>query len=382
MSIALDANGNPHALFDSAEDIYYGKSNDGGVNWSTSSVQTATSLGYWQMSIAIDGADNPHLAYKEDFPTDSLKYARYDGSSWHIDYADNNSNTGRNPSIALNGSGIPRISYYYLTGQDHYFAKYSTATDSFDLELIDNSSGQIAFNALALDANDNPHVAYYDGNTANIKYAYHDGASWVPTTIDYGVGTGIGDYSSRYCSIALDGEGYPHITYRDQPNKDLKYAAYDGVKWSTATIDSEGDVGYWSSIAIDGAGTVHIAYTSPSGIKAAHWSGTLAAPMGGNARSKVQAPTGFDATSVYESSITWTWSDNSTNELGFRLYGAEFSTGPFALIAGTVTIFSSPYYEIGLTPGTSYFRYIAAVNDGGVVTSSGAPNVSNSGIKV
>src|SRR5207237_4880807 len=124
------------------------------------------------------------------------------------------------------------------------------------------------------------------------------------------------------------------------------------------------------------AGNVHIVYPDYTSnlLKAAHWTGAgLPASMGGNARGKVQAPTVFTGAAT-SSSITWSWQDNASNELGYRLYGAATSTGPFTLIAGTTTIGANvtSYSEPGLTVGATYFRYIAAVNAGGVVTSIGA----------
>ena len=95
--------------------------------------------------------------------------------------------------------------------------------------------------------------------------------------------------------------------------------------------------------------------------------------MGGNPYGKVQAPTNFHSTAVGSSQVTWAWNDNSSNELGFNLYEAATSTGPFTLVAGTMTIAANQtsYTQTGLTLGASYFAYIAAVNAGGVVTSSG-----------
>src|ERR1041385_5866592 len=88
--------------------------------------------------------------------------------------------------------------------------------------------------------------------------------------------------------------------------------------------------------------------------------------MGGNAYGKVQAPTVFKANSVGSSQITWGWTDNSSNELGFKLYGAATSTGPFTLIADSNTIGANQtsYTETGLTLGATYFRYIAATSTG------------------
>ena len=371
-SIALDANANPHIAYGDQSpnyDLKYAKFD--GV-WSTSTIDAASYNG-WHESIAIDGADNPHIAYKDDNTEDALKYAKLKNGTWATEIVDTTNFTGRHPSIALDGNGTPRISYTYVTGWDLMYAKYSYP--SWATETVDDTSADVGrYTSLALDGSGNPHISYYDDASDNLKYAYYDGATWTKTVVDPGVGAGITDNTSQYCSIALDGSGNPHIAYRDQPNQDIKYAAYDGIKWSTNTVDSEGNTGYWNSIAIDGAGDVHIMYTFGGELKAAHWSGTgLTAPMGGNARGKVQAPSAFSAPNIYSSSITWSWTDNSSNELGFRLYGAATSTGPFSLIADTDTIVAGnvSYSETGLNLGTSYFRYVVAVNAGGIVTSGG-----------
>lgn len=61
-------------------------------------------------------------------------------------------------------------------------------------------------------------------------------------------------------SLALDSEGYPHISYRDFNIRDLKYAAFDGSAWEIQTIDSEGFVGEYTSLALDSADNPHISY--------------------------------------------------------------------------------------------------------------------------
>jgi fibronectin type 3 domain-containing protein len=78
-------------------------------------------------------------------------------------------------------------------------------------------------------------------------------------------------------SIALDGLGYPHISYRDGGNNDLKHAGWIGTAWNVETVDSVGAVGlYHTSIAIDSAGHPHIAYYNATGsyLKYAEWDGS------------------------------------------------------------------------------------------------------------
>ena len=49
-------------------------------------------------------------------------------------------------------------------------------------------------------------------------------------------------------SLALDAYGRAHISYFDFTNKDLKYATNASGTWVYTALDSEGDVGYCSSI--------------------------------------------------------------------------------------------------------------------------------------
>jgi hypothetical protein len=64
----------------------------------------------------------------------------------------------------------------------------------------------------------------------------------------------------RYTSLALDANYLPHISYLDLTNDDLKYTHFDGSIWLTEAVDSARDVGYHTSLALDTAGRPHISY--------------------------------------------------------------------------------------------------------------------------
>ena len=61
-------------------------------------------------------------------------------------------------------------------------------------------------------------------------------------------------------SLALDDLGYPHISYYDDTNDDLKYARWDGANWQIMTIDSIAFVWQATSLALDNSGSPCISY--------------------------------------------------------------------------------------------------------------------------
>jgi hypothetical protein len=74
------------------------------------------------------------------------------------------------------------------------------------------------------------------------------------------------------------------------------------------------------------------------------------------------APSGFSGTAQSDSSIQWSWTDNSYNESFFDVFGS---------VVGTVVANTTSFLEEGLSPNTSYTRYVKARND---IGSSAASN--------
>jgi hypothetical protein len=72
--------------------------------------------------------------------------------------------------------------------------------------------------SLALDGQGNPRISYYDVTNSDLKYAAKNGGTWTVETVD-----ATGDVGGC-TSLALDGQGNPRISYYDVTNGDLKYA--------------------------------------------------------------------------------------------------------------------------------------------------------------
>lgn len=77
------------------------------------------------------------------------------------------------------------------------------------------------------------------------------------------------------------------------------------------------------------------------------------------------APSGLSAAAAGSSSINLTWTDNSTNETGFKLERKTGSGGTYAEIAGSIAANATSYSNTGLTASTTYFYRIRSYNTAG-----------------
>ncbi|MFH2070688.1 MAG: fibronectin type III domain-containing protein [Elusimicrobiota bacterium] len=364
-SIALDTNNYPHISYLDSTDFNLKYAKWTGSSWDIQTVDSSVAVDN-NSSLTLDGSGNPHVSYYDKTNGD-LKYAKWTGTSWDIQTVDSTNNVGGFSSLAIDGSGNPHISYRDYTNLDLKYAKWTGS--SWDIRIVDSEDDVGSWTSIAIDSLENPHISYNDYTNFDLKYAKWAGTSWSTWTVD-SEGK-VGWYAT---SIALDGSGNPHISYRSYPECALRYARWTGSSWSAQIVDSEGDLGRYSSLCLDDSGNVHISYFvfTSSDLKYAKWDGAGFEPL-------PKTPSNFGPSSVYISSITWSWTDNASNELGFRMYSSSPGTSGFVLVADTNTIGTvggtggtGNWTQKNLTPNTSYHNYVAAVNEGGVVTSSSA----------
>ena len=123
-----------------------------------------------------------------------------------------------------------------------------------------------AYCSLALDSENNPHIAYFDYDFWDLRYASYDDGTWTVTVVDSLKTIPVGRFS-----IALDSGNRPHISYQGKIlgyYYVLKYAMLTDTGWCKVVVDSSmehanlDECGKYSSIAIDQNGYPCISYAN------------------------------------------------------------------------------------------------------------------------
>ena len=210
-----------------------------------------------------------HISY-HDYDNESLKYAHWDGTVWQVETVDSTGDVGEDTSIALDSQGYPHISYKDQTWGDEKLKYAYKDASGWHIETIDTSLSYWGVGTwkegLALDADDYPHIVYYDKTNDDLRYAYKDGSGWHTEVIDAN-----GDF---YCSIVLDDDGYPHVGYLYAGDGVIKYAYKDSEGWHTETAadyNKPSVLTPGTSIKLDSSGYPHIAFTWLEVVGRSNW---------------------------------------------------------------------------------------------------------------
>lgn len=252
---------------------------------------------FWNMgsrSMAVDSGNKMHVAYGGDH----LYHAWFNGTTWQTEVVDSNSYVGQYTSMAIRnilGEDHYYISYYDMKNGDLKYAHKTSSGGAWEIQIVDDgvstsSAGEIItvypeveiqpevdanglveennvteptsgvvgkYSAIAMDSENNPHIAYYDSDNRKLKYASYTGLAWTIETVkqdrtDYKEG--------KYASLYIDGANRPHISFLEDDHDNLRYTYKEGNNWRFAYPDTGGNVGGHTSIVVDSNYRVHISY--------------------------------------------------------------------------------------------------------------------------
>ena len=221
-------------------------------SWELSTVDDNAS----KPSLAVDSKGTPHIAYiLEDMPG-FVRHAVLGSNGWNITTVATGYFYGP-LDIQVDGQEVPHISFHNHDKENEAYAVL--ADGQWVVHDVDHPGHDGWDNNLTIDSKGLPHTISIDpsqfGSQSGVEYATFDGESWRVEE----VGSGPVPYEFG-TGIALDSQDRPHVVWFDDAAKDLKYAIKDGGTWNISTVDAEGDVGRFPSLALDGQGNAVITY--------------------------------------------------------------------------------------------------------------------------
>lgn len=243
------------------------------VTWShnllrTGIVQASMQLTNWSAQAATTPEAGSRTLYYDETNKD-LKLAWCDNQcdqaeNWSFTTIDAAGDVGTDISLATLDSGFA-ASYYHKDEKNLIYAVCSSACHSNVnwITVTAQSSGDVGQHTSLAFESGKPRISFYDEGAKDLKFAYCDenctqSAQWNSLTID------SSDDVGQHTSLAIDDSGAMHITYYDESNKDLRYAycasgCTSAPNWNTTTIDSNKEVGEYSSIQLEN-GSPRVAY--------------------------------------------------------------------------------------------------------------------------
>jgi hypothetical protein len=287
-SLALDATGHAHVVYVASDYSLAYVTNRTGA-WAPQAISTRGETGNHR-ALALDAAGKAHVVFKNtDAAHTTLQYATNASGTWAATDLTDPYTPGTPGSLVLDPSGRAHVAYQDYDTTGLVYATDVTGTwagtlvrsverrdpvlgvdpggtiwisPSLGNEVIGNKTGawawtnlsanQAYYTSLAVDPQGYVHVSYYDNATYDVRYATNRTGAWVVQDVETS-GT-IGQYTS----LALDTDGHAHVTYQGGTGTPLRYATNASGAWVAQTIDAAACS--YSSVAIDARGFVHVAY--------------------------------------------------------------------------------------------------------------------------
>jgi predicted neuraminidase len=274
-AVAVDSVGNLHLVWcdstPSNYEIYYRKSTDGGTTWTSAQRLTWTSGNSIFPAIAVDSSDNLHVVWCDSTPSNYEIYYKKStdgGITWtsakRLTWS---SGVSWYPAIAVGSSG-----HLYMVWQDDtpgneeiYYSK------SVDGGATWSSAQRLTWTALfsgvpaiIVDSSGYLHIVWYDSTPGNNEIYYkkstNGGANWTSAQrLTYALG------GSMWPAIAVDSSGPLHLVWADNKLGDFdiyyRKTLDGGDTWTSAQrLTWNSGASWYPAIAVISTGHLHVVW--------------------------------------------------------------------------------------------------------------------------
>jgi hypothetical protein len=239
-------------------------------------------------SVHWDNLATVPAGFADDIDNDALgglscasgEIAKWDGSAWQCaadqtgagtlnrpgfstTTVDSGGNVGWDTSVTVGGDGLPLISYRDYANDDLKVAHCSNAACTSSTTTTVDSTGWVgSYTSVTVGADGLPLISYYDATNGDLKVAHCGNAACSAgntiTTVDSGGNVGY------YTSVTVGADGLPVISYYDWTNGNLKVAHCGNAACSAGntlfTFVSADDVGRQTSVTVGADGLPVISY--------------------------------------------------------------------------------------------------------------------------
>ncbi len=284
-SIAVDGSGTPYVAYtDYANGQKASVMKYNGSAWvavGSAGFSAGAAGGYhW---ITIDAGGNPWVAYADGGNANKATVMKYSSGAWApVGSAGFTDSTAGSVCIALDAGGTPFVSFadaghsfvssFFLTGfgtavqmgPGTTVMKYSGG--SWVVVGAAGFSGEcVSSPCLAIDASDNPYVAYTGFSEEDkVSVQKYNGTSW-----ELVGSAGFSADTAIFVSLVIDGSGTPWVAYDDEgwsttvPGVTVK--KFTGGSWATVgSSDFSPGLGLYVDLALNTADTPYVVFSDQS----------------------------------------------------------------------------------------------------------------------
>jgi hypothetical protein len=271
--VTVDSNNHIHVVWEEFfsywRDIGYKKSTDGGTTWITKRLTWTNSL---DPVIAVDSNNHIYVVFEQSVSVPDpnieicLKKSTDGGATWTTKRLTWTSPSSGDPAIAIDSNNHIHVVWRdaITSGREIHYKKSTDGGTTWTTKRLTWTSGNSMDPDIAVDSNNNLHVAWYDETPGNPEIFYKkstdEGITWTSKRLTYNSG------DSWYPTITTDSSNHVHVAWEDYTSGDprvyYKRSTDGGGTWATKRLTWKSGWNWQSAIAADTSNHIHVVWTN------------------------------------------------------------------------------------------------------------------------